>query len=134
MSLSTGFSPKPFGMILSRRRSSPKRRSRRLVVLVERRCVTGSRRWVDTGLEVVLEAGDRARQQRAVVSPHTLGEVTSNGSRRGLVAGARTSLELGPQIGRDLDGEVAHPLCETALSRRAREALLERSDDARSAV
>src|SRR4051794_24408376 len=34
------------------------------------------------------------------------GEVTSDGSRRGLVTGARTSLELGPQMGRDLDGEV----------------------------
>ncbi len=45
MSLSTGFSPKPFGMILSRRRSSTKRRSRRFVVRVERRCVTGSLRW-----------------------------------------------------------------------------------------
>src|SRR4051812_13517180 len=31
-------------------------------------------------------------------------------------------------------GKVAHTVCETALSRRAREALLDRSDDARSAV
>ena len=53
---------------------------------------------------------------------------------RGLVAGARTRLELRPQVSRDLDGKVAHPVCETALSRRTREALLDRPDDPRSAV
>ena len=44
MSLSTGFSPKPLGMIFSRRRSSTNSRSRRFVVLAKRRCVTGRRR------------------------------------------------------------------------------------------
>ena len=46
--------------------------------------------------------------------------------------------EVRDEVGREryerADGEVAHPVCETALSRRAREALLDRSDDARSAV
>src|SRR4051794_33252118 len=64
----------------------------------------------DAGLEVVLEAGDRARQQRAVIGPNALGEVTSDGSRWGLVTGARTRLELRPQVSRDLDGKVAHPM------------------------
>ena len=45
MSLSTGFSPKPLGMILSLRRSSTNSGSTRLVVLAKRRCVTGRRRW-----------------------------------------------------------------------------------------
>src|SRR5215218_1875829 len=45
ISLSTAFSPKPLGMIFSRRRSSTNRRSRRFVVRVARRCVTGKRRW-----------------------------------------------------------------------------------------
>src|SRR5262249_21897713 len=44
ISLRTGFSPKPFGIIFSRRRSSTKRRSSRFVVRVARRCVTGNRR------------------------------------------------------------------------------------------
>src|SRR5215207_407871 len=57
-----------------------------------------------------------------------------DGSRWGLVAGARTRLELRPQVSRDFDGKVAHPVCETALSRRTREALLDRPNDARSAV
>ena len=88
----------------------------------------------DAGLEVVLEAGDRARQQRAVIGPNALGEVASDGSRRGLVAGARPRLELRPQVRRDLDGKVAHPMRETALPRGAREAFLDRAYDARSAV
>ena len=58
MSLSTGFSPKPFGMILSRRLSSTKRRSRRFrrprrAAMRHRKPQVG-----DAGLEVVLEAGD----------------------------------------------------------------------------
>jgi hypothetical protein len=81
-----------------------------------------------------VEAGDRARQQRAVIGPNALGEVTGDGPRWGLVTGARTRLELRPQVSRDVDGKVAHPVCETALSRQAGEALLDRSDDARSAV
>src|SRR5215203_3619907 len=56
----------------------------------------------DAGLEVVFEAGDRARQQRAVIGPNALGEVTSDGSRWGLVTGARTRLELRPQVSRTL--------------------------------
>src|SRR6187200_832374 len=71
----------------------------------------------DAGLEVVLEAGDRARQQRAVIGPNALGEVTTDGSRWGLVTGARTRLELRPQVSRDLDGKVAHPMRETTLPR-----------------
>src|SRR3954471_21351950 len=45
ISLRTAFSPKPLGMIFSRRRSSTNRRSRRFVVRVARRCGTGRRRW-----------------------------------------------------------------------------------------
>src|SRR5215208_4997246 len=125
MSLSTGFSPKPFGMILSRRRSSTKRRSRRFVVRVERRCVTGSLRWAMQASKSSSKQA-RARQQRAVIGPNALGEVTSDRSRWGLVTGARTRLELRPQVSRDLDGKVAHPMRETALPRGAREALLDR--------
>ena len=65
----------------------------------------------DAGLEVVLEAGDRARQQRAVIGPNALGEVASDGSRWGLVTGARTRLELRPQVSRDLDGKVVIGTC-----------------------
>src|SRR4051812_36867045 len=88
----------------------------------------------DAGLEVVLEAGDRARQQRAVIGPNALGEVARDGSRWGLVTGARTRLELRPQVSRDLDGKVAHPMRKTALPRGAREALLDRPDDPWSTV
>src|SRR5215217_6041586 len=52
----------------------------------------------------------------------------------GLVTGARTRLELRPQVSRDLDGKVAHPMRETALPRGAREALLDRPDDPWSPV
>src|SRR4051794_5646102 len=131
MSLSTGFSPKPFGMILSRRRSSPKRRSRRFVVRVERRCVTGSLRWA---MQASKSSSKQATAQRAVIGPNALGEVASDGSRWGLVTGARTRLELRPQVRRDLDGKVAHPMRETALPRGAREALLDRPDDPWSPV
>src|SRR5215207_6308343 len=99
ISLSTGFSPKPFGMIFSLRRSSTKRRSRRRVAL-----------------EVVLEAGDRARQDAGVVRPDALGEVARDCPRRSLVTSRRPSLELGPEIGRDLHGKIAHPVRQAALS------------------
>src|SRR5215217_1019323 len=52
----------------------------------------------------------------------------------GLVTGARTRLELRPQVSRDLDGKVAHAMRETALPRGAREALLDRPDDPWSPV
>src|SRR5829696_1585287 len=61
-------------------------------------------------------------------------QVTSDGSRWGLVTGARTRLELRPQVSRDLDGKVAHAMRETALPRGAREALLDRPDDPWSPV
>ncbi len=63
MSLSTGFSPKPLGMIFSRRRSSTNSRSSKL------------------------------------------------------------------RIGRDLRCEVAHPMRQTTLARRAGEAFVDRPDD-----
>src|SRR5215203_7226805 len=61
-------------------------------------------------------------------------QVTSDGSRWGLVTGARTRLELRPQVSRDLDGKVAHAMRETALPRGAREALLDRPNDPWSPV
>jgi mRNA interferase MazF len=45
ISFKTAFSPNAFGMILSRRRSSTNRRSRRFVVRVARRWAIGNRRW-----------------------------------------------------------------------------------------
>src|SRR6476620_8423341 len=88
----------------------------------------------DAGLEIVLEAGDGARQHRPVVRPHALRQLARDGPRWGLVAGARTRLELRPQVSRDLDRKVAHPMRETALPRGAREALLDRPDDPWSPV
>ena len=55
MSFSTGFSPKPWGMVFSLRRSSTNSRSSRSVVRMKRRWVTGNCRWATT-----LETG-RAR-------------------------------------------------------------------------
>src|SRR5262245_7293747 len=45
ISFKTALSPKAFGMILRRRRSSTKRRSSKFVVRIPRRCVNGKRRW-----------------------------------------------------------------------------------------
>ena len=39
-------------------------------------------------------------------------------------------LEFRPRIGRDLSGEIAHSMRQAALAARAREALLNRTDDA----
>ena len=57
MSLRTAFSPKALGMILSRRRSSTNRRSRRFVVLIARRCVIGMRRRAMQALKQALALG-----------------------------------------------------------------------------
>jgi hypothetical protein len=43
-------------------------------------------------------------------------------------------LELRPQIGRDLDGEVAHAMGQAARAGRARKVFLDRPDEARRAV
>ena len=51
------------------------------------------------------------------------GEVTSNRARRRLVAGCHACLELGPQIARDLNGEVPHAVREGVVE----EPRLERS-------
>ena len=134
MSLSTAFSPKALGMILSRLRSSTNRRSRRFVVLIARRWAIGMRRVRDAGLEVVLEAGARAGQLGLVVGEDTAGEIVGNGAGGGLVGGGDARLELRPEVVWHLGRQVAHAMGEAALMRRAREAGLDRLDDARRTV
>ena len=88
----------------------------------------------DAGLEVVLEAGERARQEVGGVGADAARQLPGNRPRRRLIAGGDARLELRPQIGRDLDGEVAHAVGQAALARRARKAFLDRPDDPRRSV
>ena len=102
MSLSTGFSPKPLGMIFSRRRSSTNSRSRRFVVLAKRRCVTGRRRCA-------MQASKSSSKQASALG-RTVGVIGAevgrrlSGDRRARAPdrGGDPRLEFGPRIGRDL--------------------------------
>jgi hypothetical protein len=55
-----------------------------------------------------------------VVGSDAVCQVTSDRPRRRLVTGGDARLELRPQIGRDLNSEVAHALGQAALARRRR--------------
>ena len=134
MSLSTGRSPKALGMIFSRRRSSRKEpleevRGPDRAAVGDRHAQVG-----DAGLEVVLEAGDGRWQLAAVVGDDAGGEIAGDRPARRLVGGLDAGLELGPLVLGHLGGEVAHAVRQAALAGRAREAGLDRLDDARRAV
>jgi hypothetical protein len=88
----------------------------------------------DARLEILIKAGERARRGHRVVGADAARQLAGDRSRRRLVAGGDARLELRPQIGRDLDGEVAHAMGQTALAPRARKAFLDRPNDPRRAV
>jgi len=62
------------------------------------------------------------------------GELAGDLPARRLVGRRRPGLELGPEILRDLGGEIAHPVRQAALAGRAREADLDRLDHARRPI
>ena len=93
MSLSTGFSPKPLGMILSLRRSLTNSGSSRLVVLAKRRCVTagaGGRCRPRSRPQT----GDRARKDLGVVGADARRQLARDRPRGRLIAGGEPRLEL----------------------------------------
>jgi hypothetical protein len=108
MSLSTGFSPKPFGMIFSRRRSSTNSRKIRRPDEAPMRDRQSQVR--DARLEIVLETAERARQEISVVGADAGRQLPGDRTRGRLIAGGDPRLDLRPQIGRDLGCEVAHPV------------------------
>src|ERR1700728_5266212 len=114
MSLSTGFSPKPLGMILSLRRSSTNSRSRRFVVRANRRCVTGNRLRNRRA-----RSAERWRNRRGYRPP-----IDARSPAKAADSGCDPRLEFRPRIGRDLSGEIAHSMRQAALAGRAGEALL----------
>jgi hypothetical protein len=84
----------------------------------------------DAGFEVVLEAGDGAWQFALGVLDQTFRQLARNGAGRRLVGGGDARLELGPEVFRHLGRQVAHPVRQTALALGAREAGLDRLNDA----
>jgi hypothetical protein len=108
MSLSTGFSPKPLGMIFSRRRSSTN--SRKIRRPDEAPMHDRQSQVRDALLEIVLETGERARQEIDVVGADAGRQLPGDRTRGHLIAGGDPRLDLRPQIGRDLGCEVAHPV------------------------
>ena len=101
---------------------------------MKRRWVTGKPQVGDARLEVVLETGERARQEIGVVGANAARQLARDRPRRRLIAGGDARLELRPQVGRDLGREVAHAVRQAALARRARKAFLDRPDDPRRTV
>ena len=130
ISFSTGFSPKPVGMIFSRRRSSTNSRSSRLVVLAKRRYAHVG----DAGPEVVVKIDERARKDIGVVGADARCQLPSDRPRGCLIAGGDPRLELRPQVGGGLGREVAHPVRQAALARRAWKAFLHRPDGSQHPV
>ena len=90
MSLSTGFSPKPLGMIFSV--AVPRRIAvrGRLVVRTKRRCVTGKPQVRDAGLEIIFEASERAWQDVGVIGADAGRQLARNRPRGRLIAEAVT--------------------------------------------
>src|SRR5262249_32242383 len=129
----TALSPNAFGMILSRRRSSTKRRSSKFVVRIARRCVTG-KQMGDAGFEVIDEAGNRAIVLAAIVGNDPGRELARNGSARRLIGRLRAYLELRPDVFRHLGRQIAHAMRQATLPSRPRKANFDRLDDARSAI
>ena len=83
----------------------------------------------DARLEVVLEAGERARQLVDVVGADAGRQLARDRPRRRPIAGRNARLEFRPQVGRNLGCEVAHPMRQAALARRTGEAFLDRPHD-----
>jgi hypothetical protein len=73
----------------------------------------------DAGLEVVLEAGDRARQLPRVVDGDACGEVAGDRPAQRLVAGLDTGLELGPEVLGHLRSYEVHGIEELAPAKIA---------------
>ena len=92
--------------------------------------------WMNfaAGLEIVLETGERTGQDVGVIGAEAGRQLSGDRARGRLIAGGDPRLEFGPRIGRDLGCEVAHPMRQTALARRAGEAFLDRPDDPRRPV
>ena len=89
----------------------------------------------DAGLEVILEAGHGAGELLIPFPDQTGSEVTGIGPGRRLVCGAGLFTEPGPCVlPGDLGLEIAHAVKQAALALRAREAGLDRLDDAGRAV
>jgi len=129
MSLSTGFSPTPLGDDLQ----SPALLDEPPFEEVRRAYETpmGDRQPQvgDARLEVVLEAGERARQLVDGVGADAGRQLARDRPRRRLIAGRNARLEFRPQVGRNLGCEVAHPMRQAALARRTGEAFLDRPHD-----
>ena len=84
----------------------------------------------DAGFEVIAETRHGAGQFGFVVPGEPLGQFPGDGARGGLVGCRGPRLELRPEVLGRLRREVPHPVREAALSLRAREARLDRLDDA----
>jgi hypothetical protein len=87
----------------------------------------------DAGPEVVLKAGERARKDIGTVGADAGRQLSGDRARGRLIAGGDPrfdprALRPGerPQVGGDLGRKVAHPVCQAALTRRARKAFLNR--------
>ena len=72
----------------------------------------------DGRLEVIHEAGHGTRQLAVIVADQPLGQVTGNGTRWRLVGSRSARLELGPQVFRHLDRQIAHAVRQAALAFR----------------
>src|SRR5215472_4921131 len=84
----------------------------------------------DASFEVVVETLHGSRQALSIISHDAGAQITRDRARRRLVAGRDADLELRPLVGRHLHREIAHPVRQAALPGRAREAFLNRPDDA----
>ena len=84
----------------------------------------------DAGFKIIHEAGHRTRQARLVVGDDTLGEIACDGPAWCLICRLDAQLELGPGVFGDFGGEIAQAMRQAALTCRAREAGLDRLDDA----
>ena len=76
------------------------------------------------------EAGHCAGVIVLVIGHHTPCQIAGDGPARRFVGGLGPGLELGPDVFRQLGGQVAHAVRQAALTRRAWKAALERLDDA----
>src|SRR5215831_8980261 len=84
----------------------------------------------DASFEVVVETLHGSRQALGIICHDAGAQITRDRARRRLVAGRDAGLELRPLVGRHLHREIAHPVRQAALPSRAREAFLNRPDDA----
>src|SRR6266513_2755239 len=73
----------------------------------------------DAGLEIVLEAGQCARQVAAIGRPDVIAQQPRQGRRGGLIAGGGAGLELGPEVFRQFACQIAHLVRQAALPQSA---------------